>query len=132
LTYTELYQMPDITVIGGSTRNELLLEIKASVLKTPHQILDREEATCLGASILGGIAAGIYRDANDAFAHLDSQPRTIEPDHEAAAFYEEWYSAVYERLFRALQPIHQTIHDLVVDASSEWRQNDSTTSHAER
>lgn len=115
LGFAGLNDMPDISVIGGSSRNDLLMEIKASVLETAHRVIDLEEATSLGAALLGGIAAGVYRDAADACAQMEMHPRTIEPDAEAAAFYQECFTRVYQQIFDALQPLHRELHDLVVD-----------------
>ncbi len=106
--------LPEISVIGGSSRNELLLQIKASVTNRPHHVLRIHEATALGAALLGGQAAGIYRDAEDIHSAVDVDSFTVEPDANAAAFYEEFYQTVYRQLYATLKPLNHAIYDRVV------------------
>jgi xylulokinase len=111
--------LPDFTVIGGSARNELLLQIKASVTNRPHHVMAVHEATALGGALLGGLAAGIYRDADDVQATIELESTTIEPDPAAADFYENFYQTVYKQLYAALKPLNHAIYDLVVDERAE-------------
>lgn len=112
-------QIPDITVIGGSARNELLLQIKASVTNRPHHVLELHEATALGAALLGGLAAGLYRDSEAVHTAIAPASMAIEPDPDAAAFYEAFYQNVYKPLYTTLKPLNHAIYDLVVDLSAE-------------
>jgi len=111
--------LPDITVIGGSSRNDLLLQIKASVTNRPHHILGLHEATALGGALLGGLAAGIYRDATDVKATVEVASTTIEPNPSATAFYEDFYQNVYKQLYSTLKPLNHAIYDQVVDLAIE-------------
>ena len=47
-----------ILAIGGSTRNQLLMRLKASVYGAPLAVMDLADTTCLGAALLGGMAGG--------------------------------------------------------------------------
>lgn len=114
VTFAGFDAMPEFTVIGGGSRNELLLQIKASVTNRVHHVLSIHEATALGGALLGGIAAGIYRDADDVKATVELNRTTIEPDPDAAAFYEDFYQAVYKRLYETLKPLNHAIYDHVV------------------
>jgi xylulokinase len=111
--------LPDITVIGGSSRNELLLQIKASVTNRPHHVLKIHEATALGGALLGGLAAGIYRDADDVQSTVEVESATIDPDPAAAAFYEDFYQRVYKQLYATLKPLNHAIYAEVVDESAQ-------------
>jgi xylulokinase len=111
--------LPDITVIGGSSRNEQLLRIKASVTNRPHHVLRIHEATALGGALLGGLAAGIYRNAADVKATITFDSTIIEPDPAAIDFYEDFYQNVYKQLYSTLKPLNHAIYDEVVDVSRE-------------
>ena len=55
-----------VVAIGGGTRNALLMRIKASVTNLSHHVIAAEEATALGAALLGGLGAGVYPDVDEA------------------------------------------------------------------
>lgn len=111
--------LPDFTVIGGSARNELLLKIKASVMNRPHHVMAIHEATALGAAMLGGLSAGVYRNADDVRSTIALKSTTIEPEPEAARFYEEFYQSVYKQLYATLKPLNHAIYAQVVDENAE-------------
>lgn len=59
---------PDLRLIGGGTRIDLLLGIKAAVLDRPLTVLEVQEATALGAALLGACGAGLLPDDDVAVA----------------------------------------------------------------
>ena len=68
-----------ILAIGGSTRNPLLMRLKASLYGRPVEAAEMPDATCLGAALLGGLAAGLFPD-------LDEPPAPASPRWSAAAW----------------------------------------------
>ena len=75
LVHTGVGKLKNIYAIGGSTRNRLLMQIKASVLNQPIHVMSVEESTALGAAVLGGIGAGVYSGVADAIASLQLSAR---------------------------------------------------------
>jgi xylulokinase len=112
--YARLPKLTDIKVIGGTSRNQLLIEIKASVMNARHHVLDIEEATALGAAMLAGIAAGVYGSADDAIVCVRSAARIVEPDTEVVALYDTLFEDIYRNLYGALQPMHHRLFDLFI------------------
>ncbi len=51
-----------LIAIGGSTRNTLLMRIKASLFSRPIAVAETTESTCLGAAMMAAIAAGLFAD----------------------------------------------------------------------
>ena len=86
-------------VSGGGARSELWLRIAASVLGVPLERTAVEEGAAYGAALLGGVAAGVFADVDEAVASCVRVRETIEPDPTWQAAYEERYPA-----FRALYP----------------------------
>ena len=71
LVHTGIGKLKEIYAIGGSTRNRLLMQIKASILNQPIHVMSVEESTALGAAVLGGIGAGVYSGVTDAITSLE-------------------------------------------------------------
>ncbi|CAN5790320.1 xylulokinase [soil metagenome] len=115
LRFSGMPAKPEVSVIGGSTKNGLLLEIKSSILGTPLRIVELDEATALGAAMLGGIACGAYRNFDDALATVSQVQHDINPQPEHIEPYDRYFKDVYLRLFSTLQPINHSIHDIMVD-----------------
>jgi xylulokinase len=110
--YAGLADVTDATVIGGTARNQLLLEIKASVMNIRLHVLDIEEACALGAAMLGGIAAGVYASVDDADQAIERNDRVIEPDPTAVEIYDRIYRNVYEQMYDALRPFNHRLFDM--------------------
>lgn len=99
-------------VIGGGTRNSLLMQIKATVLNKPITIATVAEATSLGAAILGGLGAGVYSDVPAALTLLYQNQTLVEPVAAQVSLYENIFRQVYQHLYLTLKPLHHTIYQL--------------------
>jgi xylulokinase len=95
----------EIRVIGGNTRNPLLLRIKAAAYGRPLTVIGEPEATALGAALLGGLAAGLWPDFATALGAIEQERRIVEPDPDWTACYETFFEAIYRRLYSTLAPI---------------------------
>ena len=69
-----------VRVIGGMTRNPLYLRIKASVLGRPITVIELPDAVAMGAALLAGIGAGVYRDLVDGQPQMRREEYVVEPD----------------------------------------------------
>ena len=105
-----------IRVIGGGSRNAPFLKIRANVFGRPLTVVDEPEATALGAALLGGVAAGVYRDLDEALTRLDRREHVVEPDGEAA-FYDALRTRVFEQLQPALTGVHRALAGTRPDAN---------------
>jgi xylulokinase len=112
LEYAKLPPPRDISVIGGTARNQLLLEIKASIMNTRLHVLETEEASALGAAMLGGIAAGVYSSVDDAVESIERRDHIVEPIVEAIDIYDTVYNDVYRHLYEALRPFNHRFAEL--------------------
>ncbi|MGH2934487.1 MAG: xylulokinase [Gaiellaceae bacterium] len=86
-------------VSGGGARSQLWTRIVASVLGIPLERTAVEEGAAYGAALLGGVAAGEFRDVHEAVAACVRVRETVEPVAEWIDAYREGY----ER-FRELYP----------------------------
>jgi xylulokinase len=86
--------------VGGGARSPLWLQMKADICQIPLRTPVVTEAACLGAALLGGVAAGVYGDCRQAVEATVGWQRTIMPQPENAAAYAERYL-----LYRQLYPL---------------------------
>ena len=90
-------------VSGGGARSDLWLRIVASVLGIPLERTVVEEGAAYGAALLGGVAAGVFEDVQDAVAACVRVCGTIDPDPAWTEAYGAAYSS-FGKLYPALQP----------------------------
>jgi xylulokinase len=112
LAHAGLEELLAINAIGGGTQNRLLMQIKATVLDQEITVSGVEEATSLGAAILGGLGAGVYDDLPSAREELRHEESLIEPTSSEVAFYDDAFRKVYGRLYPSLRGVHHEIEDL--------------------
>lgn len=84
-----------IICVGGGSKNTLWNQIRADVTNKPIQLIDQKETTVLGAALFGFIAAGIYKDAEEARSQVDYHPEVVQPS-ENRKTYEELAETFWE------------------------------------
>ena len=81
-----------VVFTGGASKGRLWPRVVADVLGLPVKVPTVKESTALGAAIFAGIGVGIYEDVTSAAAQVTSVERTIEPDPNTHARYEDLYA----------------------------------------
>lgn len=73
---------PPETVIatGGGARSSLWLQIQSRALGARVLAPESAERACLGAALLAGVAAGLFRDVDEASRRMVKAGRAVEPD----------------------------------------------------
>ena len=100
-----------LAATGGGTRIEPLMTIKAALAGRPIVVPNVDEATCLGAAILGGTGAGVYAGVDEACERIRAIPRTVEPDVRLQRVYRDRYNRVFLRLYETLRDLNHAIGD---------------------
>jgi sugar (pentulose or hexulose) kinase len=80
----------ELRVSGGGARIALWNQIKADVTGTPVVCVPGD-STAVGAAMLAGLGAGIYRDVREAVAHAYRPGPVAEPDPRHRGLYDEMY-----------------------------------------
>jgi xylulokinase len=91
-------------VSGGGARSELWLRILASVLGLPIRRTTADEGSAFGAALLGGVAAGVFRDVHEAVATCVRLLDPVDPDPQWVDAYEHGYRR-FQLLYPALRPL---------------------------
>lgn len=94
-----------IRAIGGGSRSERWMQIKADITGLPVSVIHTSEAASLGVAMLAGCATGVYGGLEEAAAQLIKVRKTFYPRHERAAHYQRQLT-LYDELYRALRPIY--------------------------
>lgn len=100
-----------VAAIGGGARNDLWLQLKADIGGIPLEVSAIEEATTLGAALLGGVGAGIWKDPVEAARHVHRVSRTVMPRSEMTRRYRP-YHELYQQLYPTLAALHARLEEL--------------------
>ncbi|MDR2480075.1 MAG: hypothetical protein LBD48_12285 [Treponema sp.] len=94
---------------GGGARSPLGLQSKADITGLPFSTLKIREAACLGAAILAGIAAGVWKNTGEAAGIIETGD-TYYPNQENVRLYNERFD-IYRQIYDTLT-IKKLIHGL--------------------
>ena len=86
---------------GGGARSPLWRQLQADIFNLPVEQTAADEGPAYGAALLGGVAAGIYRDVQEAAAQAPSGTGVTEPDPTSVRRYESIYGT-FRQLYPAL------------------------------
>jgi len=85
--------------VGGAARSDLWCQIKSDVTGCPVRVPAVSEGTALGAAILAGVGAGVFRDVEEGVARMVRFERSFEPRPQM----HEMYRSMFE-VYRGLYP----------------------------
>jgi len=104
---------PQVVCIGGGSKNRFWTQLKADATGRPLVINNIKENTSLGAAILAGLGAGIYRSADHAFEILQSDTEVLQPDPDKFEIYRQIYDQFYCHLYQKMVGLNSDIEGLL-------------------
>jgi xylulokinase len=99
-----------IIAIGGAVRNDFWMQNKADVSGCVVDAPELEEATALGAAMLAGTGAGIYRDLQEAADRVYRPGKLFEPEAKNVQLYSELFD-IYREIYPALKGVNTRIYN---------------------
>jgi len=93
--------------IGGGTRDDLRMGIKATLAGAPITIAEISEGVCLGAAKLAGLASGVYKGPAEAAAAMPIATRSVDPDPARTGLYARLYAETFKPALERLHPLHE-------------------------
>jgi xylulokinase len=97
-----------VTALGSGAESGLWMQIKADVLQSPYQSLQRSDLSTLGSAVIGGYAAGLFKDVDTITERFARPHRTVRPRAGADRPYLRNIE-VYRELFEQLRPIYRRL-----------------------
>lgn len=101
-------QIDAMRLIGGGARGRIWNQIMADMYGMPvHRLAVLEEATSMGAALVGGVGVGLYPD----FSMIETMNPIIEtkqPDPQTSALYDRMVP-IFTQLYEALVPAYREI-----------------------
>jgi xylulokinase len=107
-----------VRATGGGARSPLWRQLQADVYNEPIHRTTADEGPAYGAALLAGVAAGLYRDVEEASHLVKLREEVTEPDPRRAQAYEGYYEA-YRSLYPATREVMSRLTELVVGSAGE-------------
>ncbi|MGB2612537.1 MAG: FGGY-family carbohydrate kinase, partial [Isosphaeraceae bacterium] len=85
-----------IFIGGGGARSALWLQVHADVLKQPVHLTRESESCALGSAMTAAVAAGAYRDFDEAARAMVAIEKTVAPNLANAGVYDELFGHYVE------------------------------------
>ena len=86
---------------GGASKSPVWTQLAADILNAPVLVPEVADLSCVGAAVIAGWGAGIFKNIEEGCDHLNIAGRRIDPDPDRAARYQEAYER-YRRKAEAL------------------------------
>lgn len=98
-----------VIVAGGATRNEFWMQLKSDMLGIEVEVPELEEATPLGAAMIGGVGVGVFKDFKDAFKKINRKIKKYYPDENNHKLYRKYYDNIYSKIYPSCKDINTFI-----------------------
>lgn len=98
------FEIEQLFVSGGLAKSDRILQIKADIMNLPVNRLSNSETGTVGAAILGSVAAGLYRNFEDAVGALVSVEKVFYPNSEHHNAYMEHFKN-YKKMYQAVKEV---------------------------
>ena len=97
---------------GGGARSIPWLQLQADIFNMPVKTAKKAEQAGVGAAIVAGVGAGIYRSIEEACSQtIDYEGRIYEPNPRNHAIYQEYYQ-LFKDTYQRNQEILQRVTEL--------------------
>lgn len=98
----------EVRASGGGGRSPLWRQMQADIFQTPIAVINSKEGPAMGAALLAGVGAGIYKDVKEACDRAIQVVSVQDPIKENISVYEKFYE-VYKSLYPALKDLYRKL-----------------------
>lgn len=107
-------KVSSIYAIGGAAKSDFWLQLKADVSGIVVKSKNVPESPALGAAMLAGLGAGIYKSPADAVAHVQYPEKVYTPNPENHQKYKKINTVLYKKLYGALKGFNDDLRELQI------------------
>lgn len=101
----------EVRASGGGGKSPLWRQMQADVFQTPIAVTNSKEGPALGAALLAGVGAGVYKDVREACEQAIQVTKMQNPIEENIPVYEKYYD-VYTGLYPVLKDSYRKLADI--------------------
>ncbi len=102
-------EISKIINIGGASYNKFWMQNRADIFGKIIEVPDINEATSLGAALLAGVGAGVYKSHTDATMSINKKTRIYYPDNKKHKLYEKYFNDIFMKMFDATKELNREI-----------------------
>ena len=103
------HKVKELMISGGGSRSEAICQITADVFGLPVSRVQTIETTSLGAAIAVFVAAGEFKNVEEATKAMSHRTKKFIPNEKAHEKYNFLYKKVYLKMFPQLKNIYKDI-----------------------
>jgi len=101
----------ELRAIGGGAKSKFWLQLKADITRRRVVVPNVTEAAAMGAAILAGVGAEVYKDAEDAVKTIYKEKESFTPTAETSRIYEKYYR-LYKKLYGVFKNVFDEIEEI--------------------
>ncbi|HEX2906144.1 MAG TPA: FGGY-family carbohydrate kinase, partial [Phototrophicaceae bacterium] len=102
----------ELRVSGGGSQSDAAMQLTADIFGLPTARPHTYETSGLGAAMDAAVGLKLHSDFDIAVREMTRIGQVFEPDPETCAIYEDFYQAVYKRMYSQLRPLYEHIRDM--------------------
>jgi len=101
-----------LRVSGGGSQSDAAMQLTADIFGLPAERPHLYETSGLGAAINCAVGLGLHPDYPTAIKAMTRVGDVFTPNPEAQRTYHQLYTQVYQRMYKQLKPLYQTIRKI--------------------
>ncbi|MDN5343743.1 FGGY-family carbohydrate kinase [Oceanotoga sp. DSM 15011] len=102
----------EIKVSGGGSKSETICQITSDMFNRKVLRIHTNEASGLGAAMIGFVSLGIYKNYQEAIKNMIHYKDEFIPDKKNSEIYKDLFHKVYKRIYPRLKKLYIQIKDI--------------------
>ena len=105
------HKVNELRIAGGGSQSDLICQITADIFNKPVSRIQTFECSTLGCAMSTFIAAGVFKDKQEAAKEMVKVSKTFTPNPENVKKYDYLYNNVYVKIYPQMKNIYKNINE---------------------